>query len=199
MLINELNHLFGSKEINNVLSHIAKTDDKRMCLNKEVMNTYRRYFEKIILLSFVVEIVPCELKEIFDDPETYLSKKLTAKLQIENVSKGRQKIEKYFNDVLGNKQIIFHGTTSYMRKFFANNLNNTYFNKKECETIDSIYRDHGIYKIFESGIRDFNENNFLLLDRLVEPVFILYNRPSISLVLHQGQIIISKTSINTIE
>lgn len=162
MLTNELNHLFSSNEINHVLSQIAKTDDKRMCLNKDVMNTFRGYFEKIILLSFVVEVVPGELKEIFDDPESYLLKKLTAKLHIENLENHRNEIEKYFNDVLGNKQIIFHGTTSYIRKFFTNNLNNTYFNKEECEAIDSIYRNHGIYKIFESGIRDFNENNFFI-------------------------------------
>ncbi len=162
MLTNELNHLFRSEEINQVLQQIAKTDDKRMCLNKDVMNTYRCYFEKIILLSFVVEILPNELKEIFADPESYLTRKLTAKLQIENVADHRDKIEKYLNDVLGNKQVIFHGTTSYMRKFFTNDLSNSYFNKAECETVDNIYRSHGIYKIFESGIRDFNENNFFI-------------------------------------
>lgn len=162
MLTNELNQLFCSQEINHVLDHIAKTDDKRMCLNKQVMNTYRCYFEKIILLSFVVDIAPCELKEIFADAESYLLKKLTAKLQIENLENHRNEIEKYFNRVLGNKQIIFHGTTSYMRKFFADDSSNSYFNQEECETIDKIYRNHGIYKIFESGIHDFNEKNFFI-------------------------------------
>ncbi len=162
MLINELNKLFCGREIKYVLNRIAKTDDKRMCLNKDIMNTYRCYFEKIILLSFVIEIAPCELKEIFEDSESYLLKKITARLQIKNIDNHRDRIEEYFNGVLGNKQIIFHGTTSYMRKFFTNNLSTSYFNKDECEIIDKIYRNHGIYNIFEAGLRDFNEKNFFI-------------------------------------
>lgn len=58
MLIDELNKLLCSKEINNILLYIAKMNDKRMCLNIDVIKCYRQYFEKIILFSFVVEIFP---------------------------------------------------------------------------------------------------------------------------------------------
>lgn len=162
MLIDELNKLLCSKEINNILLYIAKMNDKRMCLNIDVIKCYRQYFEKILLLSFVVEIFPSELKEIYEDADSYISRKITEKLHIKDIKKNRDKIEDYFNAVLGNKQIIFHGTTSYMKKYFINNLENTRFNKEECEIIDKIYRHHGIYKIFESGIRDFKENNFFI-------------------------------------
>lgn len=58
MRIEELNKLFESEEIKSILKNIAKTNDFRMCLNKNIINEYRYYFVDIIMLSFVVEIYP---------------------------------------------------------------------------------------------------------------------------------------------
>ncbi len=159
MLTNDINNLFCSEQIKSILSDIAKQNDFRMCLNKNVTNSFRYYFADIITLSFVVDILPDELKEIYIDKETYLSKKLSQKLNVKNIYKQKGKVEEYFNGILGNTQILFHGSNSSMT------IENCVSNKKcinieLCKEIDNIYQKHNVYKAFQSGIKDFEENNF---------------------------------------
>lgn len=162
MLTERLNELFCSKHINEILYLIAKTDDLRMCLNKDVINSYRHFFANIILLSSVIEISPEELKEIYIDAEKFLSKKLSSKLKLKDVYKRRDAVEKYFNSLLGNTKYLFHGTTSYMLKYFTNNLEKSHVNIEQCKIINDIYEKHGIYLAFQSGIRDYNADNFFV-------------------------------------
>ncbi len=160
MEIEKLNELFRGEEIEEVLSKISKQNDFRMCLNKNVVSEFKVFFGKIITLSFVIDILPDELEEIYEDAERYLSKKLSVKLNLENIYKQKDKVEEYFNKTLGGRQFLFHGTNSSMEKMFAENVNTNYLNIDPCRTIDEIYHKHNIYKVFESGIQDFNAKNF---------------------------------------
>lgn len=71
MKIEKLNELFCGEEIEEVLSKISKQNDLRMCLNKNVVSEFKTLFGKIITLSFVVDILPDELEEIYEDAEKY--------------------------------------------------------------------------------------------------------------------------------
>ena len=160
MTFDKLNELFCSKDMEYVLFDIAKQNDLRMCLNLDVMNEYKLFFGKIITLSFVVDILSNELIEIYKDVEKYICKKLCLKLKINNIENHKKKIEKYLNEILGNKQVLFHGTTSAMETKFLNNHDNNYLVLQPCRIIDDIYRKHNIYKAFESGIQDFENKSF---------------------------------------
>lgn len=48
---------------------IAKENDFRLCLNKDVIKFFRYFFADIILLSFVVAIQPNEIVDIYQDKE----------------------------------------------------------------------------------------------------------------------------------
>lgn len=104
MRIEELNKLFESEEIKSVLKNIAKTNDFRMCLNKNIINEYRYYFADIIMLSFVVEIYPYELDEIYSNAENYLRKKLESKFGVKDIYNHKKIVEEYFNN---NSDILF--------------------------------------------------------------------------------------------
>ncbi len=107
-----------------------------------------------------MDIQPHDLQNIYHSREDFLTEKIKSILNIQNIGDNIEKIENYFNKILGNKQIIFHGTTSTMEKFFSGNNDKNYVVIKPCLAIDNIYRQHEIYCAFQGGISDYNNNNF---------------------------------------
>ncbi len=178
MITNDINNLFACNEMKNILIKIAKEDDLRMCLNKDVIDRFIEFFSDIIMFSFVVDILPSDLQKIYLNPETYLQTKLGEKLKVD-ASKNKAEVEKYLNKILGKKKYIFHGTTSNMKHFFTNKnvKNENRINIGPVKTIDKIYQKHGVYKIFESGIRDYNENNFFVASSIKSACFYALQSP----------------------
>ena len=115
MEIEKLNALFASREMNEVLTKIAKENDFRMCLNKNVVSTYSHYFA---YLSLVVEISSDELQSIYDNVEKYLANKLQAKLGLKNVYKSKKEVGKYFNEILGNKKFLAYPSLAFITSSF---------------------------------------------------------------------------------
>lgn len=162
MQIEKLNEIFSSSEIKLLLTRIAGANDFRMCLNKDVMEEFRRLFASVILCSFVANIEPCDLDKIYRDAESFLADKLSAKLGIKDIYKAKDKVAEYFNKTLGGKQIYFHGTLSNMESSIFGQVDSDYVKLELCKNIDEIYCRHGIYAAFEAGIRDFEHNSFWL-------------------------------------
>lgn len=157
---NKINDLLQSQAIKMVLYNIAKQYDNRMCLNKNIIEEFREYLSKVIMISFVFDLIPEDLLNINENVEEFLNNKLCKILDIESTSNNKLKVEEFFNNILGDKKYIFHGTLSSQEKNFTNNNNKNYILINPCLKIDKIYIKHGIYKAFESGISDCNENNF---------------------------------------
>ena len=160
MEIEKLNNLFKSDQMISLQIQIAKENDFRLCLNRDVISEYRNFFGTLILFSFVLEIEPNELKDIYKDKEKYLATKLSRHLNINDIYSNKNKVLDYFNAVLGKKEIIFHGTTSLFENNTTKDLLKNSLPLNECRIIDKIYRNHKIYKAFENGIKDYEENNF---------------------------------------
>ena len=160
MQIEKINQIFCCKEIAPILSHIASKNDFRICLNKDVMEEYRRFFENVILCSFVVDVEGHDLTQIFDDVESYLSRKLSSKLNLADIYRKKDKVAEYFNKILGGSKFYFHGTLSNMENSILGLHDNNYIKIQLCKNIDNIYYKHGIYAAFESGIKDFESNSF---------------------------------------
>ncbi len=76
MVTKDINALFSSKEIQEIIVRILKKYDHRLCLNFNVMEVLRNYFSDIIMFSFVVQILPSELADIYNDSEKYISQKI---------------------------------------------------------------------------------------------------------------------------
>lgn len=178
MKTNDINNLFACDEMKNILIEIAKENDFRMCLNKDVIDQFKELFSNILMFSFVVDIFPSDLQKIYEDPKIYLQTKLSKKLKVK-ASKNKNVVENYFNKILGNKKYIFHGTTSNMKQFFTNKnvKNENRINIQLVKTIDEIYERHGVYKIFESGIKDYNENNFFVATSIESACFYALQSP----------------------
>lgn len=76
MVTKDINALFSSKEIQEIIVRILEKYDHRLCLNFNVMEVLRNYFSDIIMFSFVVQILPSELADIYNDSEKYISQKI---------------------------------------------------------------------------------------------------------------------------
>ena len=76
MVTKDINALFSSKEIQEIIVRILEKYDHRLCLNFNVMEVLKNYFSDIIMFSFVVQILPSELADIYNDSEKYISQKI---------------------------------------------------------------------------------------------------------------------------
>ncbi len=162
MKVEEINKIFDSNEMKSLLKRVAAENDFRMCLNKEVMEDYRRFFANVIVCCFVVDVACGDLTEIYEDVEGFLAKKLSLKLHLKDIYNNKDKVAEFFNKMLGKSQIYFHGTLSNMENSVLGQKDNNYIKIQLCKSINDVYCKYGIYAAFESGIRDFEDNNFWL-------------------------------------
>lgn len=158
--MSDINKLLNSNECSVILKKIAKENDLRMCLNRDVMKRYRTFFADVIMLNFVFDVLPIDLKDIYEDVEKFTKQKCIDTLKANRLDVNPVHFENLFNEILGDKQYVFHGTTSLQEENIKNMQNCVKFVKPYLETINEIYENHGIFLAFQGGIKDFNANNF---------------------------------------
>lgn len=175
--MSNINELLNSNECNVVLKRIAKENDFRMCLNRDVMNRYRTFFADVIMLNFIFDVLPTDLRYIYEDVEEFTKQKCFETLRAKGVDTNLVHIDNMFKEILGDKQYIFHGTTSLQEENIKNMQNCVNFVKPYLETINEIYENHGIFLAFQGGIKDFNEKNFWITPSVSSACFYALQSP----------------------
>ena len=118
------------------------------------------FFADVIMLGLVFNIEPTQLKEIYEDVEKFTKQQCLKILKLRNLSFELKRIETFFNEILGSKQYIFHGTTSLQKDNFKRMQNCVKHVKPYVLVINKIYESHGIFLAFQNGIKDCDNNNF---------------------------------------
>lgn len=162
--IEKLNAILQSYEFSNFLS--KQFGNKfRLCLNKNNVEEIRTFVSNFINAYLILDVNEKDFSSVCDDFKSLVESKL------KNLAlQSKVDIYKYLNDKFNKNSFFLHGTSfSVDRQFDFVRLN------EYLTVVNDIYESYGIYKCFESKIKE--KDDFWLTNAVRSAVFYAYQSP----------------------